>query len=170
MDDIDLFEPVAVEKVINGEILNPETGRPAREYAYGGKVDGLVILKKDIEGFKAGDLLLLEHRPPARSTRPISSACSWTASCSYIPCTCRGSWAPPSPACLFNVILKPNIGRRRMRARPSTASGLGWKWTGLKSTIAATCVSPTSGSRRSKRSCGMQRISSLKPGRKTCSR
>ena len=32
MDDCDLFEPVAVEKIIQGEILNPETGRPAREY------------------------------------------------------------------------------------------------------------------------------------------
>ena len=66
LDDFDLFEPVAVERVISGEILNPETGRPARKYAYGGKVDGLVILKKDVEGFKAGDLLLLEHKTTSK--------------------------------------------------------------------------------------------------------
>ncbi len=66
LDDFDLFEPVVVEKVINGEILNPETGRPAREYAYGGKVDGLVMLKKDMEGFKVGDLLLMEHKTTSK--------------------------------------------------------------------------------------------------------
>lgn len=68
MDDLDLFEPIAVEKIISGEILNPETGRPAREYAYGGKVDGLVMLKKGAESFKAGDLLLMEHKTASKGS------------------------------------------------------------------------------------------------------
>lgn len=113
MGDLDLFEPVAVEKIISGEILNPETGRPAREYAYGGKVDGLVILKKDVEGFKAGDLLLLEHKTASKVDDNYFDRLQLDSQLLLYTMFLSRELETPIAGCLFNVILKPNIRQKK---------------------------------------------------------
>ena len=46
-DDFNLFEVLAVEKKIAGPIVNPESGRASRDYAFAGKIDALVQMKTD---------------------------------------------------------------------------------------------------------------------------
>jgi len=113
MDDLDLFDPVAVEQVINGEILNPETGRPAREYAYGGKVDGLVILKKDVEGFKAGDLLLLEHKSASKIDEAYFERLQLDSQLLLYSLYLSRMWGAPIAGTLFNVIQKPSLRQKK---------------------------------------------------------
>ena len=113
LDDIDLFEPVALEKVISGEILNPETGRPAREYAYGGKVDGLVILKRDIEGFKAGDLLLLEHKTTSKVDEAYFERLQLDSQLLLYSLYLSRELGASIAGVLFNVILKPSLRQKK---------------------------------------------------------
>ena len=112
-DDCDLFDSVALEQVINGEILNPETGRPAREYAYGGKVDGLVILKKDIEGFKAGDLLLLEHKTTSKVDEAYFERLQLDSQLLLYSLYLSRELGAPIAGTLFNVILKPSLRQKK---------------------------------------------------------
>ena len=113
MDDLDLFEPIAVEKIISGEILNPETGRPAREYAYGGKVDGLVLLKKDVEGFKAGDLLLLEHKTTTKVDEAYFERLQLDSQLLLYSLYLSRELGAPIAGTLFNVILKPSLRQKK---------------------------------------------------------
>ncbi|MDY0297010.1 MAG: PD-(D/E)XK nuclease family protein [Acidobacteriota bacterium] len=113
MDDFDLFEPVAVERVISGEILNPETGRPAREYAYGGKVDGLVMLKKDVECFKEGDLLLLEHKTTSRIGEDYFERLQLDSQLLLYSLYLSRELGSPIAGALFNVILKPSLRQKK---------------------------------------------------------
>ena len=113
MDDCDLFDPVAIEQVISGEILNPETGRPAREYAYGGKVDGLVILKKDVEGFKAGDLLLLEHKSASKIDEAYFERLQLDSQLLLYSLYLSRMWGAPIAGTLFNVIQKPSLRQKK---------------------------------------------------------
>ncbi|MCJ7483483.1 MAG: PD-(D/E)XK nuclease family protein [Thermodesulfovibrionales bacterium] len=113
LDDCDLFEPVAVEKIISGEILNPETGRPAREYSYGGKVDGLVVLKKDVEGSKAGDLLLLEHKTTTKVDENYFDRLQLDSQLRLYVFFLARELGAPIAGCLFNVILKPRLRPRK---------------------------------------------------------
>jgi hypothetical protein len=113
LDDCDLFEPVAVEKVISGEILNPETGRPAREYAYGGKVDGLVMLKKDAEGFKAGDLLLLEHKTTSKVDEAYFERLQLDSQLLLYSLYLSRELGTPIAGTLFNVIVKPSLRQKK---------------------------------------------------------
>ncbi len=113
MDDFDLFEPMAVERVISGEILNPETGRPAREYAYGGKVDGLVILKKDVEGFKAGDLLLLEHKTASKVDEAYFERLQLDSQLLLYSLYLSRELGAPIAGTLFNVIQKPSLRQKK---------------------------------------------------------
>lgn len=113
MDDCDLFEPIAVEKVINGEILNPETGRPAREYAYGGKVDGLVILKKDAESFKEGDLLLLEHKTTTKVDDAYFERLQLDSQLLLYSLYLSRELGAPIDGTIFNVIQKPTIRQKK---------------------------------------------------------
>lgn len=48
------FEVVEIEKVFQGEIRNPDTGRPSQTFVMSGKADGIVRLD--------GELYLLEHK------------------------------------------------------------------------------------------------------------
>lgn len=109
MDDADLFDPVAVEKTIHGEILNPETGRPAREFKYSGKIDGLVVLKKDKEGFKAGDLLLLEHKSVSKVDDSYFERLQLDSQLLLYSLYLSRELETPISGCLFNVIEKPKI-------------------------------------------------------------
>jgi hypothetical protein len=113
MDDLDLFEPVAMEKVISGEILNPETGRPAREYAYGGKVDGLVILKKDTEGFKEGDLLLMEHKTASKVDEAYFERLQLDSQLLLYSVYLARELSAPIAGVLFNVIQKPSLRQKK---------------------------------------------------------
>lgn len=112
-DDCDIFEPLAIEKVIQGEILNPETGRPAREYAYGGRVDGLVIMKMDAEGFKAGDLLLMEHKTVAKVDESYFERLQLDSQIRLYATYLGRELGTQVAGCLFNVILKPSIRQRK---------------------------------------------------------
>ncbi|MFH2108551.1 MAG: PD-(D/E)XK nuclease family protein [Chrysiogenia bacterium] len=112
-DDCDLFEPLAIEKVIQGEILNPETGRPAREYAYGGRVDGLVIMKRDAEGFKAGDLLLLEHKSASKVDDAYFERLQLDSQLLLYSLYLGRELGTLISGCLFNVIRKPSIRQRK---------------------------------------------------------
>ena len=76
-----------------------------------------MILKKDVEGFKAGDLLLLEHKTTTKVDEAISSACSWTASCCLYVLFLARELGAPIAGCLFNVILKPSIRQKKERKR-----------------------------------------------------
>lgn len=113
MDDCDLFDAIALEQVISGEILNPETGRPAREYAYGGKVDGLVILKKDMEGFKTGDLLLLEHKTTSKVDEVYFERLQLDSQLLLYSLYLSRELGAPIAGTLFNVILKPNLRMKK---------------------------------------------------------
>ena len=113
MDDCDLFDAVALEQVISGEILNPETGRPAREYAYGGKVDGLVILKKDVEGFKAGDLLLLEHKTASKVDEAYFERLQLDSQLLLYSLYLSRELGASIAGTLFNVVLKPGLRQKK---------------------------------------------------------
>jgi hypothetical protein len=113
MDDADLFDPVAIEKLISGEILNPETGRPARDYSFGGKVDGLVILKKDVEGFKEGDLLLLEHKTTTKVDNNYFDRLQLDFQLRLYVLFLARELGAPVAGCLFNVILKPSLRQKK---------------------------------------------------------
>ena len=113
MDDCDLFDAVALEQVISGEILNPETGRPAREYAYGGKVDGLVILKKDVEGFKAGDLLLMENKTTSKIDEAYFERLQLDSQLLLYSLYLWRELGAPIAGTLFNVILKPSLRQKK---------------------------------------------------------
>lgn len=113
MDDYDLFDAVALEQVISGEILNPETGRPAREYAYGGKVDGLVILKKDAEGFKTGDLLLLEHKTTSKVDEAYFERLQLDSQLLLYSLYLSRELGAPIAGTLFNVIQKPSLRQKK---------------------------------------------------------
>jgi hypothetical protein len=113
MDDADLFDPIAIEKTIHGEILNPTTGRPARDYSFGGKVDGLVMLKKDVEGFKAGDLLLLEHKTTTKIDNNYFDRLQLDSQLRLYVLFLARELGAPIAGCLFNVVVKPSIRPRK---------------------------------------------------------
>jgi hypothetical protein len=113
LDDCDLFDAIALEQVIRGEILNPETGRPAREYAYGGKVDGLIVLKKDMEGFKAGDLLLLEHKTTSKVDEAYFERMKLDSQLRLYSLYLSRELGAPIAGTLFNVILKPSLRQKK---------------------------------------------------------
>jgi hypothetical protein len=113
MDDCDLFDAVALEQVISGEILNPETGRPAREFAYGGKIDGLIILKKEMESFKAGDLLLMEHKSASRVDDAYFERLQLDSQLLLYSLFLSRQLEVPIAGVLFNVILKPSLRQKK---------------------------------------------------------
>lgn len=113
MDDFDLFEPVAVERVISGEILNPASNRPARDYAYGGKVDGLIMLKKDAEGFKKGSLLLMEHKSTSKLDEVYFERLQLDSQLLLYSLYLSRELGAPIVGTLFNVILKPSLRQKK---------------------------------------------------------
>jgi len=113
MDDPDLFDPVAIEKTIHGEIVNPTTGRPAREYTFGGKVDGLVVLKKDVEDFKAGDLLLLEHKTTTKVDEAYFEKLQLDSQLLLYTMFLSRELGAQINGCLFNVVLKSAIRQKK---------------------------------------------------------
>lgn len=123
-DDCDQFEPLAIEKVIQGEILNPETGRPAREYAYGGRVDGLVLMKKDDMGFKAGDLLLMEHKTASKVDEGYFERLQLDSQIRLYAIYLGRELGTQIAGCLFNVILKPTIRQRKNESEEEYAKRL----------------------------------------------
>ncbi len=113
MDDLDLFEPIAVEKIISGEIRNPVSGRPAREYVYGGKVDGLVMLKKDAEGFKENDLLLLEHKSASKVDEAYFERLQLDSQLLLYSLYLSRELGAHIAGTLFNVIQKPSLRQKK---------------------------------------------------------
>lgn len=111
--DFDLFEVIAVEKAIEGEILNPETGRPARGYSFGGKIDALVQLKADLNGFKAGDLALLEHKSACRVDENYLDRLELDSQIRLYSLYLEREMKTPIRGVLYNIIIKPGIRQRK---------------------------------------------------------
>lgn len=113
LDDCDLFEPLALEKVIRGEIINIETGRSARDFSFSGKIDGLIVLKKDVEGFKAGDLLLLEHKSASRIDEAYFERLQLDSQLRLYALFLSRELGTPIAGTLFNVLVKPGLRQKK---------------------------------------------------------
>jgi hypothetical protein len=108
-DDFTLFDVVAVEKNLDGAILNPETGRGARDFRFGGKIDALVRMKADHYGFRAGDLVLLEHKTAARVDEAYLARLELDSQIRLYSLYLERELKIPIAGVLYNIILKPGI-------------------------------------------------------------
>lgn len=94
------YEVVGVEQQFTVPIVNPETGRPMREYQLAGKVDGLLRRKKD------GTLWVLEHKTTADEI--IGFGTYWQR----LAVDHQVSFyvlAHQAAGCLYDVIRKPQL-------------------------------------------------------------
>lgn len=112
-DDFTLFDVVAVERILEGSIVNPDTGRVARNYRYGGKIDALVQMKVDHYGFRAGDLVLLEHKSAARVDEAYLARLELDSQIRLYSIYMERQLKMPIAGVLYNIILKPALRLRK---------------------------------------------------------
>ncbi len=108
-DDFTLFDVVAVEKTLDGAILNPESGRGARDYRFGGKIDALVQMKADHYGFREGDLVLLEHKSAARVDEAYLARLELDSQIRLYSLYLERQLKLPIAGVLYNIIIKPGL-------------------------------------------------------------
>jgi len=97
------FEVVALEKEFEGEIRNPDTGRPSQTFTMAGKVDGIV---------RVGDeLYLLEHKTAATLTSDYLDRL-WTDTQIALYCHYLRELGFPIVGVIYNILLKARLQQR----------------------------------------------------------
>ncbi len=97
------FEVVALEKEFQGEIRNPDTGRPSQTFVMAGKVDGIVRI--------AGELYLLEHKTAAALTGDYLDRL-WTDTQIALYSHYLRELGLPVVGVIYNVLLKTRLQQR----------------------------------------------------------
>lgn len=112
-DDFNLFEVLAVEKKIDGPIVNPESGRASLDYVFGGKIDALVQMKADHYGFTAGDLVLLEHKSASRVDENYLDRLELDSQIRLYSLYLERQLKLPIAGVLYNIVIKPAIRSKK---------------------------------------------------------
>ncbi len=97
------FEIIAVEKEFEGEIRNPDTGRPSQTFTMAGKVDGIVRI--------GDELYLLEHKTAAALTADYLDRL-WTDTQIALYCHYLRQLGFPIVGVVYNVLLKSRLQQR----------------------------------------------------------
>lgn len=65
-DDFSQFDVLGVERILSGQIINPETHQSSANFEFGGKLDTLVRLQAQVDQIPAGALAIMETKTAAR--------------------------------------------------------------------------------------------------------